>query len=121
MFDVGTCPHSLTDKAAAFEAVDGGSIPSGDTKFNIAPIAQLVEQSTLNRFVPGSSPGGRTSIIKPPYGGFMIERLQFGNNFYFDFLVSEFHCLASFRKPDIDFVGIPSVHPVFYNECLVSK
>ena len=31
MFDVGTCPHSLTDKAAAFEAVDGGSIPSGDT------------------------------------------------------------------------------------------
>ena len=25
------CPHSLTDKATAFEAVDGGSIPSGDT------------------------------------------------------------------------------------------
>ena len=33
MFNGGICPRSLTDKAAAFEAVDGGSIPSGDTQY----------------------------------------------------------------------------------------
>lgn len=35
----------------------GGSSPSSRAK--IAPIAQLVEQLTLNQYVPGSNPGGR--------------------------------------------------------------
>ena len=31
--------------------------------FGLAPMAQLVEQLTLNQWVPGSSPGGCTNKI----------------------------------------------------------
>ena len=49
--------RSLTDKAAAFEAVDRGSIPFECT---YAPVAQLVEQLPLKEIVVGSNPTGRT-------------------------------------------------------------
>ena len=54
MFDDGTCPHSLTDKATAFEAVDGGSIPSGDTKLseNIWKTQQRENKKKLEVFRP---------------------------------------------------------------------
>ncbi len=34
------CPRSLTDKVAAFEAVDGGSIPSGDTIIKLTILSE---------------------------------------------------------------------------------
>ena len=61
-----TSPHSLTDKATAFEAVDGGSIPSGDAKTH-PPLAQLVELLPLKEKVVGSNPTGRTQETKNPH------------------------------------------------------
>jgi hypothetical protein len=65
------------DITTGFGPVVGGSNPSGDAILNYhlirsdpedsgrrAPIAQLVEQETLNLCVPGSSPGGGTLINK---------------------------------------------------------
>ena len=39
-----------------------------------APLAQLAEQLTLNQWVPGSSPGGRT------FTGFSFQRLRLRSN-----------------------------------------
>ena len=46
-----------------------------------APIAQLVEQMTLNHWVLGSSPRGRTNLNFAPYekyGAFFIDIPQTG-------------------------------------------
>ena len=47
------------DITTDFGSVVGGSNPSGRTR-GLAPIAQLVEQETLNLCVLGSSPSGGT-------------------------------------------------------------
>lgn len=49
------------DITTVFGTVIGGSNPSEGAK--LAPVAQLVEQRTLNPLVVGSSPTGRTKII----------------------------------------------------------
>ena len=48
-------------RPAVPKTVYAGLIPAVDT---FAPVAQLVEQLTLNQRVQGSSPCGRTNIIK---------------------------------------------------------
>ena len=42
----------------------GGSNPSAPTPLSKGAIAQLVEQRTENPCVPGSIPGGTTSMMK---------------------------------------------------------
>ena len=58
---------SLTDRTAAFEAVGGGSIPSGGMLplgygviYRYASVAQSVEQGPLKPKVLGSTPSRRT-------------------------------------------------------------
>ena len=47
-------PVGQAAKTAASHAANVGSIPARVT--NYAPLAQLVEQLTLNQWVPGSNP-----------------------------------------------------------------
>ena len=49
-----TWPVGQAAKTAASHAANVGSIPARVTK--PAPLAQLVEQLTLNQWVPGSNP-----------------------------------------------------------------
>ena len=51
-------PVGQAVKTAASHAVNVGSIPARVTIFYFlpAPLAQLVEQLTLNQWVPGSNP-----------------------------------------------------------------
>ena len=53
--DAHMWPVGQAVKTAASHAANVGSIPARVTIFH-APLAQLVEQLTLNQWVPGSSP-----------------------------------------------------------------
>ena len=53
--DAHMWPVGQAVKTAASHAANVGSIPARVTKI-YAPLAQLVEQLTLNQWVPGSSP-----------------------------------------------------------------
>ena len=55
--DPGRRPVGQAVKTEASHASNVGSIPARVTSFALhAPLAQLVEQLTLNQWVPGSNP-----------------------------------------------------------------